>query len=137
MTLYQCGCGFGSTYGARAEDIINHVRGKHDVDVKTGHSHFAHCNEDYCLRTNGHGRRLHDMRMVIRHLSDRHYIEIEEFYYVTFTDDDYWIMTTQVKSKIKPPHERACQCTLLKTLSLIFCMCILCGSPSETNLQYS
>ena len=80
MTLYQCGvCSFGSATGARAEDIINHIRGCHDVDVRTGYSHFAHCNEDCCLRTNGHGRRLHDMDKVIEHLLDKHGIEIEEF----------------------------------------------------------
>ena len=81
MTLYQCQlCSFGSSTGARAEDIINHVRGCHYIDIRSGNFHFAHCNEDSCLRQNGHGKRLHDIDHVISHLSDEHYIDIEEFW---------------------------------------------------------
>jgi hypothetical protein len=77
MCLYQCHCGFGSATGAYAVDIINHVRGCHYIDVRTGQCHFAHCND--CPRQNGHGKRLEDMDQVIEHLSDRHGIEIDPF----------------------------------------------------------
>jgi hypothetical protein len=65
---YECSCGFGSRTGASAEHLIDHVRGCHDIDVKTGYRHFAHCND--CPRGNGHGRTLENMDEVIDHLEN-------------------------------------------------------------------
>jgi hypothetical protein len=76
---YECGCGFGSRTGARAQDLINHVRGCHCIDVTTGISHFAYCND--CPRQNGHGRRLNNMDAVIDHLEAKHGVEILFFDY--------------------------------------------------------
>lgn len=75
---YECECGFGSRYGAREEDLINHVRGCHGVDVTTGISHFAYCND--CPRQNGHGCRLNDMDEVVDHL-EKHVVDIYVFDY--------------------------------------------------------
>jgi N-dimethylarginine dimethylaminohydrolase len=75
---YQCECGFGSRTGASAQDLINHVRGCHCIDVTTGYSHFAYCND--CPRQNGHGRRLNNMDAVMNHL-EKHGVEIYTFDY--------------------------------------------------------
>ena len=77
MDLYQCYCGFGSSNGAHEGDIINHIRGVHDVHVNTGHRHFAHCND--CPRRNGHGKTLGCMEDVIDHLNDVHGIDVFSF----------------------------------------------------------
>ena len=54
--VWNCDCGFRTR--GRLEDILAHVRGHHDIDIRTGLSHFAHCNEFNCCRFNGHGRRI-------------------------------------------------------------------------------
>jgi hypothetical protein len=54
--VWTCDCGFRTR--GRLEDILAHVRGHHDIDIRTGLSHFAHCNEFNCCRFNGHGRRI-------------------------------------------------------------------------------
>jgi hypothetical protein len=73
---YWCECGY-RTCGT-LEDLLGHVRGHHDVCVNLGQSHFAYCNEDGCLRTNGHGRRLSSFEYLRDHLEDRHCVEIGE-----------------------------------------------------------
>ena len=76
--LYCCGdCNYGTNKGAFDYAIIDHIRGKHRVDVVNGCSHSTYCND--CPRTNGHGRRLPCMESVIDHLSDRHNIDIHVF----------------------------------------------------------
>jgi hypothetical protein len=73
---YWCGCGYATN--GTLEDLLGHVRGCHDVCVRLGHIHFAHCNEDGCLRTNGHGRRLSSFEALQNHLNDEHCVEIGE-----------------------------------------------------------
>eukprot|EP00798_Chlamydomonas_sp_ICE-L_P028773 gene28773-31956_t len=79
MALYECDCGFGSRKGATEQSILEHVRGKHDLDVRLGNCHFAHCNEVTCTRSNGHGRRLGSWYALFQHLENRHYVCITEF----------------------------------------------------------
>ena len=74
---FSCSCGF-YTNGDIDDDLLGHIRGHHDVEVRTGYSHFAHCNEDTCLRTNGHGRRINSFRELQIHLERCHWIEIYE-----------------------------------------------------------
>ena len=74
--VFCCGCGFrtsGDVY-----DLLGHVRGKHYVEVRLGNCHYAHCNEDGCLRQNGHGRRLNSFESLQDHLIERHGIDIWE-----------------------------------------------------------
>ena len=51
-------------------DFVNHVRGNHNIDVKNGHSHWAHCNE--CLRSNDHGKRIDSLEYLLDHLFEVH-----------------------------------------------------------------
>ena len=74
--VFTCSCGF-QTCGD-IFDLLGHIRGHHDVDVHCGKSHYAHCNEDNCLRTNGHGRRLNSFYVLQAHLEETHQINIDE-----------------------------------------------------------
>ena len=56
--------------------MLAHIRGQHDVEIRLGNCHFAHCNE--CERSNGHGRRLPSEYKLLQHLEDVHCIEITE-----------------------------------------------------------
>jgi len=73
---FQCDCGFYTR--GDLKDILAHIRGSHDIDVRLGHSHFAHCNADCCLRNNGHGRRINSYESLLYHLKECHWIEIAE-----------------------------------------------------------
>ena len=73
---YYCDCGYHTN--GDLDDMLAHVRGHHSIDVRLGYSHFAHCNEDQCLRNNGHGRRLNSYESLVYHLEDTHCIFIYE-----------------------------------------------------------
>ena len=74
--VWTCDCGFRTR--GRLEDILAHVRGHHDIDIRTGLSHFAHCNEFNCCRANGHGRRMNSEDSLIKHLEDSHGISLRK-----------------------------------------------------------
>ena len=41
---YSCvTCGFHTS--GDIEDLLSHIRGHHDIEIRTGLSYFAHCNE--------------------------------------------------------------------------------------------
>ena len=77
--VYSC---LNCTYYTHGDigDLLNHISGKHCVEVKAGNIHFAHCNS--CPRTNGHGRRLSSFEIVRDHLWNQHGIEISEDWYI-------------------------------------------------------
>ena len=58
------------------DDLLGHVRGQHCLDMRLGGVHFGYCNEDRCLRKNGHGRRMNGWEGLISHLKCAHGIEI-------------------------------------------------------------
>ena len=52
---YSCNCGFHTP--GNVDDLMGHIRGTHGIEVRSGYSHFAHCNESNCFRQNRHGRK--------------------------------------------------------------------------------
>ena len=73
---YSCvTCGFHTS--GDIEDLLGHIRGHHDIEIRTGLSHFAHCNEPSCERSNGDGRRINSFVGLQNHLWRDHNIEIE------------------------------------------------------------
>lgn len=77
MERVRCSCGWGGSLGGPAHAFIDHVRGKHGIDVKAGHSHWAHCNEATCERSNGHGRRIPNLGALLQHLEQRHGLDAD------------------------------------------------------------
>ena len=76
MDGYTClTCGFHTN--GDLDDFLGHIRGAHDIDVKAGNIHYAHCNESNCERSNGHGRRINSFRSLQAHLERDHNIDIE------------------------------------------------------------
>lgn len=71
-----CGCGYRTS--GDVDDLLGHVRGMHDVEVRLGNVHYAHCNEYQCCRQNGHGRRLNSFESLQHHLDHSHYVDIWE-----------------------------------------------------------
>ena len=47
-----CECGWGKAGRSNVDSFVDHVRGRHSIDVKIGNIHFAHCND--CPRRNDH-----------------------------------------------------------------------------------
>jgi hypothetical protein len=82
IMCFRCECGYHTrTSGKRTlVYLLQHVRDSHDVCVcvSHGHYHFAHCNEDDCLRDNGHGRSFNSFEALHNHLHDKHRVEISE-----------------------------------------------------------
>ena len=94
MELYFCeSCGWGKKTGKVFDSFVDHVRGKHGVDVKMGSgvegdSHFCYCNG--CPRNkDGHGKHMRSPTTVINHLEEAHYIEGKGWPEVDDDSDDF------------------------------------------------
>lgn len=55
MSLYSCECGYGSKNWASERGIVDHIRGKHFIDVKMSSGGVVYFND--CANALGNGRR--------------------------------------------------------------------------------